>query len=165
MSASWGCKSPCKSILYSSVIFYFCGNRHVIEFRINGWGCCSATCPFRERQSLKQFGVKWWNPSLWPSATGLSSILCSLDRNRGRLWWPNVETETQLLSNWAVHPCLVIDGQSGRCGRKEVVHLKLSLLIFAVWQPVWIPKVMLHKRTRTNPPTHRTILMHVQIHT
>lgn len=49
-------------------------------------------------------------------------------------------------------PALVIDGQSGRCSHKEVVHLKLSLLIFAVWQPAQIPSHAT-KHTPTHPHT------------
>lgn len=105
---------------------------------MNDWEHC-ATCPTGQPQTLKQFGGKWWKPSLWPSAIGFSSTLCSLSRNRGRMW-PNVETETSPPSNCAVQPCLVIDGQSGRCSHKEVVHLKLPLLIFAAWQPAESPK-------------------------
>lgn len=101
---------------------------------------------------------------LWPSATGLPSVLCSLDRNRGRLWWPNVETETLPPSSWAVRPRLVIDGQSGRCSHKEVVHLKLSLLIFAVLQRAWIPNVMLHKHTPAHTHTYAYANIHLTLY-
>lgn len=47
----------------------------------------------KQPQTFKQFGGKWWNPCLWPSATGISTILCSLNTNKGTLWWPKAESE------------------------------------------------------------------------
>lgn len=89
-------------------------------------------------------------PSLWPSATGLSTILCSLDTNEGKLWLPC----------WAVHPWQVIDGRRRPCSHKEVVYLRpVSLLILASLTARLNPKC--HTNTHTQKYTHVYINTHL----
>lgn len=115
---------------YITILFFSCSNFYVVELQLMAWDAVVPHAHLENHRHLSSL-VESNETSLWPSATGLSSLLSSLDRNRGRLWWPNVESEASPPSSWVVHPCLVIDGYRGRCSHKEVVHLELSLLIFA----------------------------------
>lgn len=84
---------------------------------IDGYG---AVGPFREAQLDKQSGRERWNPPLWPSATGLSFVPCSLVSNR--VWHPQSKWESPSYSGFVCPPWLLIVWMRGRTPRDLVHH-------------------------------------------
>lgn len=127
-------------------------------------GFCNATCQFKEPQTFKQFGGKWWSSCLWPSAAGIFTILCSLDTNKGKLWCVmlNLRRDGSLGGQYVPARLMMVRG--GEVATWSCVSSTVTADTSTSDNLIWIPNAP-QTHTHRCTDTHAYINIHICLYT